>query len=78
MLILGMDTSGKTASVAVYDSDNRIFLSEASIYTKEVVGGPKNIPAKDNPGKTKIIETSSFTKVVCNSKCPKYNTVDNG
>lgn len=33
MLILGMDTSGKTASVAVYDSDNRIFLSEASIYT---------------------------------------------
>ena len=41
-------------------------------------GGPKNIPDKDNPGKTKIIETSSFTKVVCNSKCPKYNTVDNG
>lgn len=52
--------------------------TEASIYTKEVIGGPKNIPDKDNPGKTKIIETSSFTKVVCNSKCPKYNTVDNG
>lgn len=34
MLILGMDTSGKTASCAVYDSDNKIFLSESSIYTK--------------------------------------------
>jgi len=34
MLILGMDTSGKTASCAVYDTDNRIFLSESSVYTK--------------------------------------------
>lgn len=34
MLILGIDTSGKTASVAVYDSEKEVFLSEASIYTR--------------------------------------------
>lgn len=34
MLILGIDTSGKTASSAVYDSEQKIFLSEASIYTR--------------------------------------------
>ena len=33
MLILGMDTSGKTASVAVYDSERQVFLAESSIYT---------------------------------------------
>lgn len=33
MLILGMDTSGKTASVAVYDSEKKIFLADSSIYT---------------------------------------------
>lgn len=33
MLILGMDTSGKTASVAVYDSEKQIFLANSSIYT---------------------------------------------
>ncbi|MDE5946879.1 MAG: tRNA (adenosine(37)-N6)-threonylcarbamoyltransferase complex dimerization subunit type 1 TsaB [Oscillospiraceae bacterium] len=34
MLILGIDTSGKTASSAVYDSEQKVFLSEASIYTR--------------------------------------------
>lgn len=34
MLILGIDTSGKTASSAVYDSEQGIFLSEVSIYTR--------------------------------------------
>lgn len=33
MLILGMDTSGKTASVAVYDPEKKIFLADSSIYT---------------------------------------------
>jgi len=34
MLILGIDTSGKTASCAVYDSEKQVFLSESSIYTR--------------------------------------------
>lgn len=34
MLILGIDTSGKNATIAVYDSEKEIFLSETSIYTR--------------------------------------------
>lgn len=34
MLILGIDTSGKVASVALFDSEKQVFLSEASIYTR--------------------------------------------
>ena len=35
MLILGIDTSGKTASAALFDADNEIFLAENTIYTQK-------------------------------------------
>lgn len=34
MLILGIDTSGKTASAALYDSQQQIVLAQNTIYTK--------------------------------------------
>lgn len=34
MLLLGIDTSGKTASVAVYDTSKELFLAQTSVYTK--------------------------------------------
>jgi len=34
MLLLGIDTSGKTASAAIYDSTKEVFLAQTSIYTK--------------------------------------------
>ena len=33
MRILGIDTSGKTASVAILDTEKKILLGEHSIYT---------------------------------------------
>ena len=46
--------------------------TEASLYIKEVKGGSKIVPDKDNPGNSKIIETQPFSKLVSVSKCPKY------
>jgi len=34
MIIFGIDTSGKTASVAIYDSQTQTFLGQTSIYAK--------------------------------------------
>ena len=34
MLLLGIDTSGKTASAALYDSNKEMFLAQTSVYTK--------------------------------------------
>ncbi len=33
LLILGIDTSGKTASVALFDSDTEVFLAQNTLYT---------------------------------------------
>lgn len=35
MLVLGIDTSGKTASAALFDADTEIFLAEKTIYTQK-------------------------------------------
>ena len=35
MLLLGIDTSGKTASAALFDTENEIFLAESSLYTQK-------------------------------------------
>lgn len=35
IIILGIDTSGKTASAALFDTDTEIFLSGASLYTQK-------------------------------------------
>ena len=35
MLLLGIDTSGKTASAALFDSDNEVFLASSSLYTSK-------------------------------------------
>ena len=46
--------------------------TEASLYTKEISASKKFVPDKDNPGTSKEITTSPYTKLVSNSKCPKY------
>lgn len=33
--MLGIDTSGKTASAALYDTENRIFLAQNTLYTRK-------------------------------------------
>lgn len=35
MLILGIDTSGKTASAALFDTDTEIFLAQTTLYTQK-------------------------------------------
>ena len=35
MLILGIDTSGKTASAALFDTETEIFLAQSSLYTQK-------------------------------------------
>ncbi len=35
LLLLGIDTSGKTASAALFDTDTEIFLAESSLYTQK-------------------------------------------
>lgn len=35
MILLGIDTSGKTASTALFDTDTEIFLAETSLYTEK-------------------------------------------
>lgn len=47
--------------------------TEASLFIKSVKATEKYIPDKDNPGKTKKVITSPYTKLVSSSKCPKYN-----
>lgn len=47
--------------------------SEASLFIREIKEGTKNIPDSDNPGKTKEVATSPYTKLVSISKCPRYN-----
>lgn len=47
--------------------------TEAYLYTKNIPEGTKCIPDKDNPGKSKKIKTSAYTKLVSSSKAPKYS-----
>lgn len=35
MLLLGIDTSGKTASAALYDTESEIFLAQKTLYTQK-------------------------------------------
>ena len=35
LLLLGIDTSGKTASAALFDSDKELFLAESTLYTQK-------------------------------------------
>ena len=35
MLLIGIDTSGKTASAALFDTENEIFLAQTSLYTQK-------------------------------------------
>lgn len=35
MLLLGIDTSGKTASAALFDSENELFLAKTTVYTQK-------------------------------------------
>ena len=47
--------------------------TEACLYTKEVVGSTKQIPDKENPGSTRLIQTKGYTKLVSTNKSPKYS-----
>ena len=51
--------------------------SEASLFIREVNSTKKQVPDKDNPGSTKEVITSPYTKLVSISKCPKY-ALNNG
>ena len=46
--------------------------SEANIFTKDIPEGTKSVPDKDNPGKTKMVKTKAYTKLVSQTKCPVY------
>ena len=46
--------------------------TEANLFTKEIGASTKTIPNKDNPNDVKTITTSPYTKLVSQSKCPKY------
>lgn len=35
LLLLGIDTSGKTASAAIFDSDNEVVLAQTTLYTQK-------------------------------------------
>lgn len=35
LLLLGIDTSGKTASAALFDSENGVFLAQSTLYTQK-------------------------------------------
>ena len=35
MLLLGIDTSGKVASAALFDTENEVFIAETSLYTQK-------------------------------------------
>ena len=35
MLILGIDTSGKTASASLFDTETNTFLAESTLYTQK-------------------------------------------
>lgn len=50
--------------------------TEACLFTKEVNSCVKLVPDKEHPGKTKQVNTSSYTKLVSTSKCPKYSNED--
>lgn len=50
--------------------------SEASLYIRPVDSVKKQVPDKDNPGFTKEVITSPYTKLVSVSKCPKYALVN--
>lgn len=64
--------------VQVYTETGRKFnilqtaTSEANIYTKEVPSINKTVPDKNNPGQSKYIKTTPYTKLVSSSTCPKY------
>lgn len=49
---------------------------DASLFTKEIKASEKLVPDKDNPGATKKVPTSGYTKLVSSSKCPKYIDVE--
>lgn len=46
--------------------------TEANLYIKEMSASTKTIPSKDNPKESRTITTSAYTKLVSQSKCPKY------
>lgn len=50
--------------------------TEASLFIKEIGASEKKIPDKDNPGKTKNIITTPYTKLISSSKSPRYNNVE--
>lgn len=64
--------------VSVYTSTGRKMNilqnanSEANIFTKDIPEGTKSVPDKDNPGKTKVVKTKAYTKLVSQTKCPIY------
>ena len=46
--------------------------TEACLMTRDIPAGVKNVPDKNNPGQSKQIKTSAYTKLVSATRCPKY------
>ena len=46
--------------------------TEANLFAREVKPITKTIPASEGSKETKQITTQAYTKVISNSKCPKY------
>lgn len=44
--------------------------ADANIFTREIESFDKTVPDKD--GVIKHVTTTPYTKIVCNSRCPKY------
>jgi len=48
--------------------------AEANLFARDVKPLVKTIPASEGSKETKQITTAAYTKIVSNSKCPKYNS----
>lgn len=46
--------------------------TEAYLYTKDIPAAKKTVPDKENPGKSKQIVTAPYTKLISQTRAPKY------
>ena len=48
--------------------------SEANLFARDVKPHIKTMPASEGSKETKQITTATYTKIISNSKCPKYSS----
>ena len=54
--------------------------TDANLFARDIPAGTKIVPDKDNPGQTKEIATAAYTKLVSQSRYPRFlgDGVDDG